>query len=70
MVENSMRLQAETGDFIRVFEANISQKRTLRAAYEATEKEHERLTGHRKYGGYQSFSRVRGRKMRKKGTLP
>lgn len=68
MAETSMRShsQVETKDFIRVFENNIPQKRTLRAAYEATEQEHVSLTGRRKYGNYKSFTVVRGRKRSKR----
>lgn len=68
MAEISMRfqIQVETGEFIRVFESHIPQKRSLQAAYEATEQEHERRTGQRKYSNYKSFTVVRGRKKNKR----
>lgn len=64
---NSMRLVAETSSFIRCFEEKISSKQSPQNAYEATERDHERLTGRRKYHDYSSFSVVRSRKKRKKG---
>lgn len=60
-----MRLRADTGDFIRVFESNIPKKHTLQAAYEETERTHQQLTGYRKYHDYQSFAVVKCRKRRK-----
>lgn len=64
--QSSMRLQAETGDFIRVFEENLSKSPTQQQAYENTEKIHEELTGHRKYHDYSTFKVVRSRKFKKK----
>ena len=65
-MENSMSLRSSTEDFIRVFEDNMSKHKTQKTAYEATEKEHERLTGNRRYSDFSSFARVRYRKLRRK----
>lgn len=67
MSENRMKLQASTEDFIRVFESNLSKKSTYKEAYEASEREHEKITGNRRYSDYESFRTVRSRiKNRKK----
>ena len=66
MIERGMRLNGETADFMEVFEEKLSRHSSQRAAYEATEKIHERLTGHRKYVDFESFKVVRTRKLRKK----
>lgn len=61
-----MSLRSTPEDFNRVFEEKMSKHRTQKAAYEATEKEHERLTGQRRYSDFSSFSRVRYRKLKRK----
>jgi hypothetical protein len=66
MSENSMNFKASAGDFIRVFESNLSKKITVKAAYEATERYHEHLTGSRKYSDFESFKTVRSRRRNKK----
>ncbi len=64
MAENGMRFVAETRSFIREFESNLSKKTTNQHAYEATEREHERITGRRKYKDYSVFKAAKSRKRR------
>ena len=51
----NMTLQAKKEDFNALFEENMGKFPTYKQAYEATEKEHVRLTGNRRYTDYESF---------------
>ncbi len=61
-----MRLHSSTDDFMRIFEANISPKSTYKAAYEASEAEHKRLTGSNRYSNYESFRSVKNKRAKSK----
>lgn len=64
MAEDTMRLKAEVGDFIRVFEDNLSKHHSYAQAYQITEETHEKLTGRRRYSDIETFRVVRSRRFK------
>lgn len=52
--------------FNEKFEEELRNHRTQEEAYEHTEQLHEQFFGRRKYSGYDSFRKVRERKLKKK----
>lgn len=68
METSNIRLQIDSNSFDNLFEEKLGSTPTNSQAYEAAESEHEKLTGHRKYSGYDSYrvSRTMRRQRRKK----
>jgi hypothetical protein len=66
MENSNFRLNASPADFDRLFEQNMSRFPTYKDAYHATEKEHETVTGHRRYSDHDSYRVSRNRRMKKK----
>lgn len=66
MSENAMKLHSSTDDFMRIFESNLSPKTSYKAAYEAAERQHEQLTGSKRYSGYESFRSVKNKRAKSK----
>lgn len=61
-----MSLRASVDDFERAFEGNMPKFRTQRAAYDATEAQHEQMTGTRRYSDFTSFRNVHNRRRGKR----
>jgi hypothetical protein len=62
----NLRFQATTASFNYVFEEHLVEFKDCRKAYEETERDHQRLSGNRKYSDFNSFSHSRNRDLRKK----
>lgn len=56
---------ATAESFMRHYEKNMTEAPNYREAYEATEAEHERLFGIRKYSSYASFRANRSRLLKR-----
>jgi hypothetical protein len=64
-METRMKFKCGVEDFIQAFETEMPKYKTQKSAYEAAEKQHEQLTGSRRYSDYESFRKVRSRKLKK-----
>jgi hypothetical protein len=64
-MEIRMKLKCSVEDFIQVFETEMPKYSTYKGAYEAAEKQHEQLTGSRRYSDYESFRKVKSRRRKK-----
>lgn len=58
-------LNMSARDFDKMYEDNLSKHPTYKSAYEATEKQHEQITGHKKYRDNESFRVSRSRRIKK-----
>lgn len=66
MKSENVRLIVDARDFDKAFEDNMAKYHTYKAAYEATEKEHEKLTGRRRYSDHHSYEVSRSRRMNRR----
>ncbi len=66
MESPSIKLQMDKKSFDTLYETKISQSETNEKAYEASEEEHEKLTGSRRYSSYDSYRRCRYDRIKKK----
>jgi hypothetical protein len=66
MEQLNLRVNALPIDFDRQFEQNMSRHQTYKAAYEATEQQHQHLTGHRRYSDHDSYRVSRSRRLKRK----
>ena len=58
---STVRSVLDSRGFIEMFESNLSRCKTFVMAYEEVEVIHEKITGRRRYSGYDSFSHVKYR---------
>jgi len=66
MMENGMRMNVSTSDFIKLYESNLSPKITYKTAYEKAEEQHQKITGNRRYSDYDTFRVIKSRRDKKR----
>lgn len=59
-------MKAEARAFDEIYDRFLGVARTNREAYEMSEEEHERITGHRKYSDSESYRRSRSRRIKRR----
>lgn len=65
-IETQIARLTTTKGFIEAFEEEISNHKNMPDAYYAVEKVHHSVFGYHRYSGYDSFRKVRERKLKKK----
>lgn len=66
MESAAIRVNVDCRDFDAMVDRYMRQDRTYKSAYEQAEREHEKLTGHRRYSDHESYRVARSRRIKKR----